>query len=280
MVKPKRKFLTPLEIEKAKALYRDGIPAHKIGSRFQVTGECIFYHLRKEQGLVRKSKQFSCNEHYFDDLSSEGPAYWFGFLIADGSIATNRPQLLKLSLATIDKERLEQFKRVTNFSGNIYSFKNGAQFSIEISCAQWAAKLKEYGWKSAAAIDVIPEQTFHHFVRGFLDGDGSISPSIPPRGNIRWNVSWAGPLDFLSALRKKILVLCGVDLFIAVSGSAFVHQLACQKQSDVARLLKWLYTDANTFMHRKQHRAQEAYAAIQVKQLIKSDPLAYQMCRL
>jgi intein-encoded DNA endonuclease-like protein len=47
------------------------------------------------------------------------------------------------------------------------------------------------GQKTAARVRAVPDGLFSHFVRGFLDGDGSISCNR--RG--KWFVSFYGPED-------------------------------------------------------------------------------------
>lgn len=49
--------------------------------------------------------------------------------------------------------------------------------------------------------DQVPPQLVRHFIRGYFDGDGSISLKIPPNGNkIVGDVSFVGTEDFIKSL--------------------------------------------------------------------------------
>lgn len=133
--------------------------------------------------------KYKTNHEYFHDIDSEYKAYILGLIYADGTIYQpkgNRQLVLRISLQEEDKYILEKFaKDVTNNKVIIYhppsvkenNWKRKATVTVvsNILCS----KLIEYGCninKSRVGMNFPELKTIFipHFIRGFLDGDGSI----------------------------------------------------------------------------------------------------------
>ena len=138
------------------------------------------------------------NEHFFDCIDSEEKAYILGFFIADGCIRDE-----------FDKRTGSTYKRLC-FSNSIDDFeiidkihsvlcpenkmlyahnKSGSLNRKEQIKLQWTSRVMcetlevEYGIKPRKTMDIeyefpfnkIDKKYFRDFIRGFIDGDGTIS---------------------------------------------------------------------------------------------------------
>lgn len=138
------------------------------------------------------------NEHYFDEIDSEEKAYILGFFIADGCIREEydkRPgstyKRLCFSNSIDDFEIIEKIHSVLcpeNKMLNIHNTRDGANRKRQISL-QWTSRImcetleKKYGIKSQKTKDAnyefpfskINKKYIRDFIRGFIDGDGTIT---------------------------------------------------------------------------------------------------------
>lgn len=101
--------------------------------------------------------------------------------------------------------------------------------------------------------NMIPNELIHHFIRGYFDGDGSISHTDQD-GIIRWQISFIGTEKFLNYLmnffnRYHQLSTCGKNF--RFNFSKFV---------DVKHILSIMYNDATIYLERKFLKSQEFLA--------------------
>lgn len=143
-----------------------------------------------------KSKKV--NEHYFDVIDTEEKAYFLGFFIADGCIreeydkrTNSKYTRLCFSNSIDDSEIIEKIHEIICPENKIQKVHNtkGAKNRKEQLTLQWTSRIMvktletKYGIKPKKTFDTnykFPFETidrkFHKdFIRGFIDGDGSIS---------------------------------------------------------------------------------------------------------
>ena len=122
------------------------------------------------------------NEYYFSSIDSEFKAYLIGLLFADGSISPARDghqASINLQLLYEDKNLLEFFKTEINSNGKIVDNKDGT-LSFSVRSTQIALDLAQYNIipnKTYAVTTLptnIPQQFLKDFLRGYVDGDGSL----------------------------------------------------------------------------------------------------------
>jgi len=80
--------------------------------------------------LKNKTKQYSFNECYFENINTEDKAYFLGFIIADGNIHSNNNSIKMFQKET---DILYEFKNYIQSSCNIFSSKLKNISSITIS---------------------------------------------------------------------------------------------------------------------------------------------------
>lgn len=138
---------------------------------------------------------YKLNENFFECIDNEKSAYWLGFLMADGCVneyKNKRTQEVKsmclsVSLSTRDRGHLQKF--LDDIESN-YSVKdeichlNSKEYEysrIQISSTKLCKDLVNLNCVPRKSLILkypvgkIPENLEKDFIRGYFDGDGSIS---------------------------------------------------------------------------------------------------------
>ena len=100
--------------------------------------------------------------------------------------------------------------------------------------------------------NIIPNEFLSAFVRGYFDGDGSITSKY---------IAIVGTLEFINALKDKIH--CNITNIYQrykdrdpKDGS---HQLFICRQEECKKFAQWLYKDATIYLTRKYDIAREYF---------------------
>ena len=191
----------------------------------------------------------SVDEDYFETLDSES-AYWFGFLYADGSVVPHRDDGLytKLDLASRDSEHVEKFAEAVESEHAVTTRqrKDGGSTSIQITNSDFSQHLIDRGIHPGdkQSIPSLKEEYRAPFLRGYFDGDGSIS--FPKTRSVTWSI------DSVDAVRmslfKKWLGGMGVRCSIVSEsreelGYMQSHSLHIQHPKGVEQVYKHLWPD-------------------------------------
>lgn len=134
-------------------------------------------------------RKYKVNEEYFDVLN-ENSTYWLGFLYADGYVRlkNGRSGSLKLKLKNTDKNHIEKF---LNEIGSNHPIKCGvdgrSNFCVtSVNSNRMVKRLFELGCINNKTFKMVlpdlPQHLMKHFIRGYFDGDGSVS-SVKNRPN-------------------------------------------------------------------------------------------------
>ncbi len=193
--------------------------------------------------------------NYFKDIDTESKSYILGFLCADGSIyeKTNK---ISFCINTKDKIILEYVRKELNLNHKISdrivydkrTNKSYKQTTLQFSSKQIKNDLCNMGVCHDKSIILkfpkIPSNHIPHFIRGYFDGDGSITNK---------KCSVIGTKDFL---------LCWVNYFKQfgilwknmqeVGGNQY--KIYLQKTDDVILFSDIIYKDANIFLRRKYNK--------------------------
>ena len=150
----------------------------------------------KELNLVPKSKgsrDYKINSDVFDTIDTEEKAYWLGFFLADGCIAKSMGtrRAFRLSLKKSDEKHLCKAAKFLNYRGKFHpdNRDNHPRLAIVFNDVGMCGTLMDHGWwnykegKSFEILDIVPDCLFHHFIRGYYDGDGSITYQRRKRKN-------------------------------------------------------------------------------------------------
>ena len=130
---------------------------------------------------AKNRRVYEVNDNYFD-IENHNMAYLLGFIAADGNVASDSNQI-KIGLSSVDRGFLEQIKTELQCEAPIldYETNNGYAVSeLKFSSSKIKKKLAEY--------NIVPKKTYSFtfpknlsreywidFIRGYFDGDGSVS---------------------------------------------------------------------------------------------------------
>lgn len=137
-------------------------------------------------------RQFNLNDNYFSS-ENERMAYLLGFLASDGTI-DKKNNRIKIGLSSVDKDFLIMIKKELGYEGDILDYQTSNGFNVsELTFTSQQIK------KDLAKYNIVPNKTFTYtfpeslnkkywidFIRGYFDGDGSVSTAGPHA--IRWQI--------------------------------------------------------------------------------------------
>lgn len=137
-------------------------------------------------------RQFNLNDNYFSS-ENERMAYLLGFLASDGTI-DKKNNRIKVGLSSVDKDFLIMIKKELGYEGDILDYQTSNGFNVS-ELAFTSQQIK----KDLAKYNIVPNKTFTYtfpenlnkkywidFIRGYFDGDGSVSTAGPHA--IRWQI--------------------------------------------------------------------------------------------
>jgi intein/homing endonuclease len=173
--------------------YIGGLSSIKVAKKHSVSKGKVLKVLRLN-GITRRNikyyRKFKVNEDYFSEINTHEKAYWLGFIFADGNVCGNR-----FTLAQKEPDILRDFAKSIGVSEEIiYEYKGGikmgAMYRVNISSNKLCADLIKHGIhpNKTHRNDGIPKIKYgflSSFIRGFFDGDGSISCNMSNPKNAR-----------------------------------------------------------------------------------------------
>lgn len=211
---------------------------------------------------------YSYCDHVFDKIDTEEKAYWLGFLYADGNVSRFNTTI-ELALEENDKEHIEKFRSFVHLENKPLSKKqrilNGQKYysyRFSFNSANVKQSLINLGCKPQKTFDLsfpnntqVPENLLHHFIRGYIDGDGCIYVS-----NKKISVEVLGTENFL--LGYKQWVGLGQSKIYTFNHSDIYRVVNSNQQA--LNILKRIYKDATLYLERK-HIKYINYLAVRQK---------------
>lgn len=171
-------------------------------------------------------KQSKLNENYFHIINTSEKAYILGFMYADGTVY---PKRAKLDLQIDDIHILEQIKREINIETPIRVYKDqktwfynevGEKITypkkdtarLWMHSSQISKDLSRHGCFQNKTYDlkfpnneVLPEILVRDFIRGYFDGDGSLTYSARKSNHdesLHFNMSFTGTYEIVSQIKN------------------------------------------------------------------------------
>lgn len=251
------------ELEGIKYYYIDkGYTLSKVGSIYGTKGATISIILKTMGVKIHTARVNRLFTHdYFENIDTEAKAYFLGLIVADGNVdnsSSTRSENIRLELK--DKDILELLVKETKTSSALQYYKRegrkNATYKWSVRSSKMADDLKKYG--------VVPNKTYvtdslyfglredlkRHYIRGIVDGDGSIY-----RSNDTWNLNVTSKsVNFLEELQDVFMEMTGKLNRKKITDYKGVHKLVYVSR-DVEKLCHVLYTDSNFYIKRKKDLA-------------------------
>lgn len=220
--------------------------------------------LCQQNSEIKGSWKYSFDGNFFDRIDSEEKAYWLGFMYADGCVYSDGRKIhsITLKLSIKDEEHLFRFK--TSLRSNhsikrrtrISSFPNGSKKELTSSILRITSKkmfldLVRHGCVPAKSLILkFPENLsphlINHFVRGYFDGDGSVSMT----GRCK-QFTLLGTLHILEAIQSLLITHCGVSK-TKIHKKNNIFYLSYGGNKNVKKIGHYLYQNATVWLSRKR----------------------------
>ena len=222
------------------------------------------YIAKSQSELQRK---YTIVEDFFDKIDTEEKAYILGLLYADGYNNTDKNDVC-ISLKEDDVEILNKITNIIQPTKPLFyldmspenrGMKNSKnQYRLTINNKHISKRLVELGCGKAKtsvikfpSSEQVPNSLLHHFVRGYFDGDGSVS-------NGKWSkVDIISTPEFLTDLQNILKESIGIGITKLnynrkYSKEVNIVSLNIGGRLQCMKFKEWLYKDATIFLKRKK----------------------------
>ena len=243
------------------------LSAIKIASLYNTKPAQVYYLLNKYgipcRSLTKMNTRFSVDESYFKMIDSPEKAYWLGFLYADGYVT--KQHKVGLSLAECDTGHIEKFRAAIRSTHPVHfytssGYSNCRYARLIFSSEEMSADLQRLGCVQRKSLilmfpteEQVPLIYLRDFVRGYFDGDGSITTG--GKGHyLRLKI--CGTKEFLEGLRNYInSVIQPNELHTSLEkrhkDEKNNFSLTISPPYNAKRVLDELYKDSTVYLDRK-----------------------------
>ena len=194
--------------------------------------------------------KYSINTNFFKQWS-DNMAYVFGYLYADGCIMESR---YRIKFSSNDQDLLINIRNILQSDYPILPYlrkdRRFPNFYIGVDSKKMYLDLQNLGLtpqkSKSMKLPYIPQEYIPHFLRGYLDGDGSIYYDKPtPLSNIRLNTSfWCGSYAFLDELGRSISEFLEIKHQRVISWSKRNAYYIRYSTKDSLKFLEYIYQNS------------------------------------
>ncbi|MFH1868919.1 MAG: LAGLIDADG family homing endonuclease [Candidatus Omnitrophota bacterium] len=218
--------------------------------------------------------------NFFKKWSAE-MAYVLGFFAADGGMFINSEGSKYIQFVSTDKDILTKIKNLIHSNHKISVKKKNLSnpqwakcYLIQIGSREMYDDLSKLGFTPKKDLMLqfpkIPNRYLSHFVRGYFDGDGSVSFGAYKRKSRNNKQSFyiltrfvSGSRTFLSDLSSKLRLVANIGKgYLGYKSDNRASELAFSV-NDSKKLFKYMYNDIDIepccYLERKYNRFQEAF---------------------
>ena len=214
----------------------------------------------KDAEFLKNGRKYHVNESYFRDIDNPNKAYWLGFLYADGYVFTGKGGYVQLTLAEVDENHIFAFlydigsnhpvkHKVVTCTGK--SFRAS---TVSVNSVEMANDLASHGCVQAKSLILkppdIPRDLIPHFIRGYMDGDGSVG-YYPDYGS--YSFSATGTKNMLEFIRDESGVSKRISIRKINDENAYTVNFS--GKSAVETFFSYIYSDRPIFLERKWDKA-------------------------
>ena len=218
------------------------------------------------------------NENIFDIIDTEEKAYFLGLMFADGNVALDkkRSPMISISLKVSDIKILQDFREILNMHSNLrYDKRKNKDCAIlSFRSAHMAETLSKYGiipnkTYKTKHLPQISSEFFHHFLRGLVDGDGSIYQEGKSK---KYRIDYC---SYRQSICEEFRELCNMFLIkkntIKINNYGSAYHVRFNDQYSVKQLATVLYKDSKISLARKYSLAREIFEDNSEDDIVYSD---------
>ena len=255
----------------------DGLTCTEIARKFGAKPDTISKYLKSWGIEIKKAKTKNrlLKHDYFSIIDSPTKAYFLGLLFADGNIALDpenkRSPAIRIELSEEDQEILILFQKELNSNSSLrYDKRSGrprGTYSFSVRSQQLADDLAKFNIvpnKTYVVTSIIfPDKYLIDFLRGYIDGDGSIFYSCNS-----WHINITGHTEsVIKQFQEKIDLLINKNPHNKITNYNNVYK-AVWNGEDAIKLCKLLYNNDHIALTRKRAKAMAAQEDKRVEDIV------------
>jgi hypothetical protein len=260
-----------------KRLFSEGYTPTMVADMIGINRKSIHYYINTYNlEVVNKHRSHHCNDNYFLKIDSEKKAYLLGFIIADGCISKDNRLCFANSeddesILQIAKDEISPDSKIIKsyYQQGVIVRKPQVRLRIKsnIICSQLKElynidQNKTMDSSFSFNLDLIPDIYVSHFIRGFFDGDGSVSFHTY-KNTIFFNFSFISTsLVFLTSIgtifeeKFKIKQVVKEIQGKTVNYYTLRFNYNRNRSSKIEEIYNYLYKDSTVFLERKRIKFQ------------------------
>lgn len=250
--------------------YKNNMSIREIQRNYGATRPSVSQFL-EEKG-IKKSKgnhyrKYFHDFDFFETIDTEEKAYWLGFMYSDGYIVASHEygeDSFGLTLAMDSIDSIEKFKKSLKATNPIRydnSPQKGQKLAKLVCTSQKTVDdLIDKGvYKQKSLIlkppKKVPQELLRHFIRGFFDGDGTITKYFSTGDNrVHFGISFTTTYEVAVWLQE---VLGGRGSVFPDKRREHTWYYSIGGNRQVLKLCHYMYEEATIWMDRKYSRYQE-----------------------
>ena len=255
--------------------YNNGKSLRQIEIDYGVTRSTVSKYLTKigvKTTVGNHYRTYHHQEDFFERIDNEQKAYWLGFMFADGYISNNETRYgqdqFGLSVALEDVEILYSFKEALSANNPVHQYERNEHAKgqplcrLQLTSQKTVDDLILHGCvKQKSHIlqppQDVPDNLIPHFIRGFFDGDGSITKSINQRYKITNGYVYSINITTTQEMAKWLQSYFDMGSVIKENRHDFTYYYSLGGHRQVIQFYHILYDNATVYMQRKYLRFQE-----------------------
>lgn len=216
---------------------------------------------RRRQGIG--SRTHNINQNFFEKIDSDKKAYIFGLIYGDGCnkyYPEKTTYVVTLCLKSEDKYMLEDINEILQSDYELRYREETNTYILTINSKKMSEDLLKLGCvprksliKKFPTYDIVPQEFFSHFLRGYFDANGSASYREKSKyGDKMISISIYSSDDFIVGLSQYLIN----NLLIknACHKDGKVSYCCFAKRENVSKFFEYIYKNATIFLRRKHKR--------------------------
>lgn len=252
-------------LNQTKASFAAGLDPRNTGS-----------YIRKYRLKVpNKGRQYQAVDNYFDNIDTEKKAYLLGFFLADGYVIKEdtscrvclNNSIDDLEAVTLFRDEISPDSKIIGVNKQSGAKARKPQVIVRINSKPlYTTLVEKYGIVQNKTqnhefefdLQTIPDNLLRHFIRGYFDGDGSVSCYTTP-GGIYFNFSFVfNSIKFCNQIGDIFSQLFKIRpvVYSNQGKTSKYHALrfdySGRRGSIMPSIYDYLYKDSTVFLERKR----------------------------
>lgn len=239
--------------ELLKQKYLEGLTPRELATFFKCNIANVYSHLKRLKIYKPKKsyeiRKYRIKEDFFDKIDTEEKAYILGLFFADGYNNTDK-NLIEITLKESDLPVLNQIKECLGLDKDIKNYKKG-YYTLSFNSLIISKRLSNLGCIKAKTFKIkfpsyLNDDLLRHFMRGYFDGDGSISLKKSSQINLTSTFDFVN--SFQEILSKKLDIKNK-----KVQSCRKSFYILYKRKEDIFKILTFLYKDSKIYLERKHN---------------------------